>query len=60
MYTDANGTNESMYAQYSIAGESKAKCSPNLSPSSNPKYNVIKSGTIPKTMNLLSLNFSIF
>ena len=27
MYTDANGTNESMYAQYSIAGESKAKCS---------------------------------
>ena len=62
MYTDANGTNESMYAQYSIAGESKANCSPNFSPNSNPKYNVIKSGTIPKTMNLwlLSLNFSIF
>ena len=61
MYIDTNGTNESIYAQYSIFGDSKAKCSPNLSPKSNPRYNVIKSGAVPKTMNLwlLSLNFSM-
>ena len=59
---DTNGITENMYAQYSTTGDSKARCSPNLSPSNNPKYNVIKSGAVPKTMNLwlLSLNFSIF